>query len=233
MPIRRLAPRRTRPRPHPIGLLAGGLLAVLLAGCGGPKRVTSPPPTSTLPAPPADVAEPPAPAPEPASTPRASTAPALPRDAAPRPRPRAGLAPPAGAAPGSPTATPTAGSAAGLAAASLAQEQIGKPYRFGGRTPTAGFDCSGLAQYVYGQQGIDLPRTANRQAGTGRHVDRHELEPGDLVFFRIGGGRINHVGVYAGDGEFIHAPRSGKLVQRESLGNPWWRERYAGARRVR
>ncbi len=155
-----------------------------------------------------------------------------PPELAPSPRPRAGLAAPRDVAGAPELREVYEDIGATLAAVSLAQQLIGKPYRYGGRTPTGGFDCSGLVQYVYGQQGLELPRTARRQARAGQHVEREELEPGDLVFFRIGGERINHVGIYAGDDEFIHAPRSGRAVCRESLHNPWWQRRYAGARRV-
>ena len=156
----------------------------------------------------------------------------IPPELVPSPRPRAGLAPSLEGSGVEKLREADEDIGATLAAVSLAQQLIGKPYRFGGRTPTSGFDCSGLVQYVYGQQGLDLPRTARRQARAGRHVERRELEPGDLVFFRIGGELINHVGIYTGDDEFIHAPRSGKAVCRESLHNPWWRRRYAGARRI-
>ncbi|MFH1843826.1 MAG: C40 family peptidase [bacterium] len=121
---------------------------------------------------------------------------------------------------------------AGYAAATMAREQIGRPYVHGGETPTAGFDCSGLVQYVYGQQGINLPRTVKGLFRSGHTVRLRELQPGDLLFYRIHGNRVSHVGIYMGDNEFIHAPRRGKPVQIVALTNPWWQERFAAAKRV-
>jgi len=120
----------------------------------------------------------------------------------------------------------------GYAAATLAREQIGRPYVLGGETPAGGFDCSGLVQYVYGQQGINLPRTVKDLLKFGKAVQVRQLQPGDLLFYRINGNRVSHVGIYMGDNEFIHAPRSGKPVQIAALTNPWWRERFASAKRV-
>lgn len=116
--------------------------------------------------------------------------------------------------------------------ASLAERFVGAPYRFGGASP-AGFDCSGLVWHVHGLAGYTLPRTAAGQMLESRRVPREDLVRGDLVFFASGGaGRaIDHVGIYLGDGEFIHAPRSGRPVGRDRLDDRWFDERFAGAGR--
>jgi cell wall-associated NlpC family hydrolase len=108
--------------------------------------------------------------------------------------------------------------------------EIGQRYRFGGET-RAGFDCSGLAAYVHGLEGIDIPRTAAAQFASGPRVDRDALRAGDLVFFRFGGRKVDHVGVYVGDGEFVHAPGAGSTVRRAQLGASAFARRYAGAAR--
>jgi cell wall-associated NlpC family hydrolase len=125
----------------------------------------------------------------------------------------------------------TSGHDAGRLAAALAVKQIGAPYRYGGTSPP-GFDCSGLVQYVYGKLGIDLPRMATDMARVGRQVSRDDLLPGDLLFFRISGDRVSHVGIYVRGEDFVHATKSGYPVRRDSLANPWWLERLVVARRV-
>jgi cell wall-associated NlpC family hydrolase len=124
------------------------------------------------------------------------------------------------------------GSAASPGAAALlnAQSRIGTPYRYGGSGPDA-FDCSGLVAYAYRQAGVTLPRTAAQQYALARPVPRAELRPGDLVFFRWSGREVSHVGIYAGDGQFVHAPQTGGQVRTASLDDGWYRERYAGAGR--
>ena len=91
----------------------------------------------------------------------------------------------------------------------IAKTYIGTPYVYGGSTPS-GFDCSGFVQYVYNKMGISLPRTSYTQAAVGTQVSYSELQPGDIVCF--GYGSINHVGIYVGDGQYIHSPRSGYTV---------------------
>lgn len=118
-----------------------------------------------------------------------------------------------------------------LAALGIAQSQLGVPYRYGGTAPTTGFDCSGLTVYSYAAAGLTLPRTARAQRAAATPVKRHELAPGDLVFFRLGRSE-EHVGLYAGDGVFIHAPSSGGAVRRDRMGDPYWVRRYLGAGRV-
>ena len=109
-----------------------------------------------------------------------------------------------------------------------ALNMLGVPYRYGGTSPT-GFDCSGLVYYSHLRAGIELPRTAQAQRNHARAVAGHRLQPGDLVFFRLEGRKVNHVGIYAGNGEFVHAPSSGKQVTMASLKNPYWQRRMVGA----
>lgn len=113
-----------------------------------------------------------------------------------------------------------------------AKNFIGLPYRFGGTSPVSGFDCSGFMQYVYKQNGVDLPRTSQAMATSGRYVARGELKAGDMVFFRTGGGSISHVGMYIGDNQFIHAPRTGRSIEITSLNSGYWSKTFATARRV-
>ena len=109
-----------------------------------------------------------------------------------------------------------------------ARQMLGRPYRAGGDGPR-GFDCSGLVRYSYGRAGIALPRTSAAQYSAARPVARGALQPGDLLFFDINGQRASHVGIYVGDGRFVHAPSTGKRVSVESLDNPYWRRRIIGA----
>lgn len=120
----------------------------------------------------------------------------------------------------------------GARAAALAGEQLGKPYQWGASGPDR-FDCSGLVQHVYGALGLDLPRVSAQQARVGREVRPSELQAGDLLFFAINGRGIDHVGIFTGGAEFIHAPNRSSPVSTESLGNPWWRKRFRLARRLR
>ncbi|MCL2161191.1 MAG: C40 family peptidase, partial [Betaproteobacteria bacterium] len=110
---------------------------------------------------------------------------------------------------------------------------IGVPYRWGGTSPITGMDCSGLVQLVFRNAvGIDLPRTALEQSGQGTRVGVRELKPGDLVFFNTIGVNISHVGIYVGNGKFLHAPATGKLVRIDKLSAKFWDARYITARRV-
>lgn len=109
-----------------------------------------------------------------------------------------------------------------------ALDMLGTPYRYGGSSPR-GFDCSGLVYYSHRQAGIPVPRTALEQRRQARPVSRQTLQPGDLVFFRLEGSKVNHVGIYAGDGRFVHAPSSGKSVSMASLDNPYWRQHWIGS----
>jgi cell wall-associated NlpC family hydrolase len=111
-----------------------------------------------------------------------------------------------------------------------AQQFIGTPYRYGGATPK-GFDCSGLVFHSFGLLGQSVPRTAADQRRAADKVDRSDLEPGDLVFFRTSRGRVDHVGIYAGDGRFIHAPNAGKVVSYAYLDDPYYRSHFVSAGR--
>ncbi len=118
----------------------------------------------------------------------------------------------------------------GTAALVAAESRIGAPYRYGGAGPDA-FDCSGLVAYAYRQAGVTLPRTAAQQYAAVTPVPRRELRPGDLVFFRVNGRNVGHVGIYAGEERFVDAPQSGGTVRIASLDDSWYRERYVGAGR--
>ena len=115
-----------------------------------------------------------------------------------------------------------------------AKSQIGKPYRNAGESPNTGFDCSGLVQWTYAQYGISLPRKTTDQYLVGKQVPKSALSPGDLVFFQIGSRRYDsmHVGIYAGNGAFIHSPSPGGRVREEPLDSPYWESYYLGAKRV-
>jgi cell wall-associated NlpC family hydrolase len=112
-----------------------------------------------------------------------------------------------------------------------AKQYIGVSYRWGGESPKTGFDCSGLTMVVYRLNGFNLPRSSRQQWQTGRPVKRSQLNRGDLVFFATSGGRrVSHVGIYTGNGKFLHAPRRGRRIQVSSLSNSYYKSRYLGAR---
>jgi len=130
-----------------------------------------------------------------------------------------------------PVREPAGGKAERERLLATALDLLGTPYRYGGRSPREGFDCSGFVQYIHRQAGIAVPRTTRAQYNASRPVSRRRLQPGDLVFFRIDGRRISHVGIYLGEGRFIHAPSSGKRVSTARLDDPYWRRHYSGAGR--
>ena len=110
---------------------------------------------------------------------------------------------------------------------------VGTPYRYGGNTPEGGFDCSGLVTYVFRDMlDLRLPRTSRELAATqGPRIATDRLAGGDLVFFGSGG-QVSHVGIYVGEGRFVHAPNSGGTVRLDRLDGAWWRDHYTGARRL-
>jgi cell wall-associated NlpC family hydrolase len=110
---------------------------------------------------------------------------------------------------------------------------LGVPYHRGGNTVETGFDCSGFVKAIYEQTvGLVLPRRAEQQAAATQNIERKELQPGDLVFFNTMRRAFSHVGIYIGDGKFIHSPKPGAEVRVESLAAAYWNRRFDGARRV-
>jgi cell wall-associated NlpC family hydrolase len=114
-----------------------------------------------------------------------------------------------------------------------AMDLLGVPYRRGGSSEASGFDCSGFVRYLYENSvGQLLPRRAEEQARSTEVIDRSELKPGDLVFFNTMKRAFSHVGIYVGDGKFIHSPRAGKSVKVDDMRSAYWQKRFNGARRV-
>lgn len=111
---------------------------------------------------------------------------------------------------------------------------LGTPYRWGGNSPDSGFDCSGLVGYVYRNNlGIELPRISRDMARVGELIrDRDALAEGDIVFFSRKGKHVDHVGIYLGNGQFLHAPRTGKDVEIANLASGYWAQKFLQARRV-
>jgi hypothetical protein len=111
---------------------------------------------------------------------------------------------------------------------------VGTPYRYGGNTPEAGFDCSGLVGFVFRDAaGLALPRSTRELIDIpAPSVKRDELQPGDLVYFNPKGGKVSHIGIYVGEGRFVHAPSRGGTVRLDALGSEYWNRHFAGAKRV-
>lgn len=114
-------------------------------------------------------------------------------------------------------------------AAAIAVNQVGAPYRYGGSNPN-GFDCSGLVQYSYARAGVSLPRTTRALWNYAPPVARDRMRAGDLLFFSISG-KMSHVGLYLGDGRFVHAPSSGKVVSVENLRSDYYSKAFLRAGR--
>jgi cell wall-associated NlpC family hydrolase len=110
----------------------------------------------------------------------------------------------------------------------IAMQYLGIPYKWGGASPSTGFDCSGFIMYVYAQVGVSLPHNAAAQFGVGVPVSRDQLQPGDLVFFD----GLGHNGLYIGGGQFIHSPHTGDVVKISSLSDSWYAATWVGARRL-
>jgi cell wall-associated NlpC family hydrolase len=129
-----------------------------------------------------------------------------------------------------PAVSPSAERSEALLQALLA---LGLDYRHGGRSPATGFDCSGLVAHVYLEAwNIRLPRNTSAQSKAGAPVSLAELQAGDLVFYDTLKRPYSHVGIYLGDGRFVHAPKSGAQVRVESMQSAYWAQRFNGARRI-
>jgi cell wall-associated NlpC family hydrolase len=113
-----------------------------------------------------------------------------------------------------------------------AEQYLGTPYRWGGANPKIGFDCSGFVQWLYGQRGIQLPRTTYQQINVGKQINKPgQLKPGDIVFFSQNGD-VHHEGLYIGNNQFIHSPHTGDVVKISSLSEPYYAQQFVGGRRV-
>lgn len=119
----------------------------------------------------------------------------------------------------------------GYIAARTAERFIGIPYQWGGNTVVDGMDCSGFTRAVYNLCGISIPRTSRDQFKAGNSIQKGELRDGDLVFFGDSVSSINHVGIYVGDGKFVHAPRRGEEIRTASISESYFERRFVGARR--
>ncbi len=117
------------------------------------------------------------------------------------------------------------------AAAAIALDMLGKPYRYGGDTPK-GFDCSGLVHYSYARAGVRVPRSTEAQRKGTEPVPPNKLKNGDLLFFDQEGKKYSHVAIYLGDNWFVHAPSGGKTVRKDRLTDPFWSKHFLEARRV-
>jgi cell wall-associated NlpC family hydrolase len=115
----------------------------------------------------------------------------------------------------------------GEEAVDIALRYLGTPYSWAGASPS-GFDCSGFVMYVYGRLGIGLPHSSSMLWGVGRPVARNDLRAGDIVFFN----GLSHVGIYIGNGAFVHSPHSGDVVKISRLSDGWYGSTYDGARRI-
>lgn len=110
---------------------------------------------------------------------------------------------------------------------------LGTDYRYGGESPATGYDCSGLVAHVFEQAwGLELPHNARAQSEIGTPVSLAELQPGDLVFYNTQHRAFSHVGIYLGNGRFVHAPKTGARVRVEQLRARYWMRRFDGARRL-
>ncbi|WP_353155374.1 C40 family peptidase [Herminiimonas fonticola] len=114
-----------------------------------------------------------------------------------------------------------------------AMGMLGIRYKYGGSTPESGLDCSGLVQHIFKEAwGKDLPRTSVEISRVGEHIDKKDLQPGDLVFYNTLKRGFSHVGIYLGDRKFIHSPSAGGQVRIESMDVAYWKKRFNGGRRI-
>lgn len=119
----------------------------------------------------------------------------------------------------------------GVIAARTAERFVGIPYRWGGDTVVDGMDCSGFVRAVYNLCGVNIPRTSREQFKVGENVGKTDLQDGDLVFFGASGEEINHVGIYVGNGRFVHAPRRGDDIKVSTLDENYFAKKFIGAKR--
>jgi len=111
----------------------------------------------------------------------------------------------------------------------IAGQMLNVKYSHGGNSPSEGFDCSGLVQYVFAKAGVSVPRTSAAQHDAARRISKSSLMPGDLVFFSTGKSGVSHVGIYIGGNQFIHAPSSGKKIRIDHMRDAYWRRTYHSA----
>jgi cell wall-associated NlpC family hydrolase len=116
--------------------------------------------------------------------------------------------------------------------AMVAKEMVGARYRYGGSSPSSGFDCSGLIYYSYKRIGLRAPRTTRDLYRYARPVHPTEMRTGDILFFKLDRKKVSHAAVYLGNGRMVHAPSSGKYVSYAQLSSPYWSERLIGAGRL-
>ena len=130
------------------------------------------------------------------------------------------------------TVVPRAADAAvGGAIADVAMGMVGTRYRYGGTDPLEGFDCSGLVYYAYEQAGYRVPRTSQELFRAARKISVGDADPGDIMFFQDQT-KLSHVGIYLGDGRFVHAPASGQNVAVDSLASPYYQEHLVAVGRL-
>ncbi|GKT37658.1 C40 family peptidase, partial [Aduncisulcus paluster] len=116
---------------------------------------------------------------------------------------------------------------------STARSLLGIPYKWGGRSPKTGFDCSGFVWYVFNQYGINLPRSSSQLLSVGSPVNKSSIRPGDILIYKVSKkGKSLHAAIATGSGTFVHSPSSGKTVSEVSMSGPYWRGRLIGVRRV-
>ena len=139
--------------------------------------------------------------------------------------------------PRAPSGTATTGNASAAGILATAKRYLGTHYRYGGESPTSGFDCSGFVQYVFGRHGVKLPRTSREQAAAGDPVplDLASLRPGDLLLFASSGPTVNHVAIYVGNNRIVHSAAGAGGVVYDDLTTErgkWYLQRHVASRRV-